>query len=61
MFYLIHILKLNVTKLTYEKTHLNENELINILNGVIINGWEKFYKYVNSALKYRKIILNEFI
>lgn len=43
------------------KTLLNENELINILNGEITNGWERLYKYVNCALKYRKMILNEFI
>lgn len=43
------------------KNYLNENEVINILNGEIPNGWEKLYNYVNTALNYRKSILEEFL
>lgn len=45
----------------FEKPYLNETELINILNGKIPNGWNRIYNYVENALKYRKIIIEEFV
>lgn len=45
----------------FGKTIIEENELINILNGDFYDGWNRLFNYVTSALKYRNNILNEFI
>ena len=44
-----------------DKPFFNENELINILNGEIPNGWNRLYNFVTNALNYRKHIIEEFI
>lgn len=44
----------------FGKTIIEENELINILNGGGYDGWNILFSYVTSALKYRNNILNEF-
>lgn len=44
----------------FGKTVLNHDELVNILNGNISEGWSKLYNYLCYALKYRKLIINEF-
>lgn len=45
----------------FGKPIIDENELIQILNGNFYDGWNKLFYYVTSALKYRSNILNEFI
>ena len=38
----------------FEKSNLNHNEFLNILNGVNDTNWNKLYLYVKEALDYRK-------
>lgn len=44
----------------FGKTTIEENELINILDGNLYDGWNIIYNYVTSALKYRKLLIDEF-
>lgn len=43
----------------FGKTIIEEDELINILNGGVYDGWNILLRYVTSALKYRNNIFNK--
>jgi len=45
----------------FNKTILNREELLNVLNGEFNEGWRKLYLYVVSALRYRRLIIEEFV
>ena len=39
---------------------LNETELVKVLNGELVDGWNKLFNYLKLALTYRQNILNEY-
>ena len=51
---LLLILLSEIKTFYFEKSILNHNEFLNILNGVNDTNWNKLYLYVKEALDYRK-------
>lgn len=45
----------------FGKAILNNQELINVLNGIGDRNWDNLVSYIKNALSYRKKIINEFL
>jgi len=44
----------------FEREFLSEEEIVDVLNGVNDSEWSKLEKYITCAIKYRRLIMNEF-
>ena len=44
----------------FGKTSLNQEEVIRVLNGALENGWTLLYLFIRCAMRYRRLIMNEY-